>query len=180
MKLVFIYGPPGVGKLTVAKELVRLTGFKLWDNHKSIDAILPVFSFESRPFTEIVKLLRCQVLEEAAREGVDLVFTLVYAHPEDEPYVREILDPVRALGGDVLFIELLCAEAAHELRFAAADRRATSKLSDPAHLKRLRSDYELTTPIPGSDSLSIDNTHLSPLAVVEQIIEHYGLPLPAD
>jgi tRNA uridine 5-carbamoylmethylation protein Kti12 len=27
MRLVFLYGPPAVGKLTVAKELSTLTGF---------------------------------------------------------------------------------------------------------------------------------------------------------
>ena len=50
MNLVFIYGPPGVGKLTVAKELAGLTGYKLFHNHLSIDWVLPVFDFGSDPF----------------------------------------------------------------------------------------------------------------------------------
>ena len=33
MRLVFVYGPPGVGKLTVARELAGRTGFKLLPNH---------------------------------------------------------------------------------------------------------------------------------------------------
>ena len=48
MKLVFIYGPPAVGKLTVATELVKLTGFKLFDNHVSIDFVKSVFEFGTR------------------------------------------------------------------------------------------------------------------------------------
>ena len=36
MKLVFIYGLPGVGKLTVAKELSIITGYKLFHNQCSL------------------------------------------------------------------------------------------------------------------------------------------------
>ena len=34
MKLIIIYGPPAVGKLTVAEELSRRTGFKILQNKK--------------------------------------------------------------------------------------------------------------------------------------------------
>ena len=33
MKHLFLYGAPAVGKLTVAKELADLTGYKLFHNH---------------------------------------------------------------------------------------------------------------------------------------------------
>ncbi len=33
MQLVFLYGPPGVGKLTVGNALSALTGYKLFHNH---------------------------------------------------------------------------------------------------------------------------------------------------
>ena len=36
MKTVYIYGAPGAGKLTVGKELSRLTGFSLLHNHRKI------------------------------------------------------------------------------------------------------------------------------------------------
>jgi 2-phosphoglycerate kinase len=175
MRLVFIYGPPGVGKLTVAKELARLTGFKLWDNHKSIDAVLPVFAFGTRPFSELVGLLRQRVFEEAAREGIDLIFTFVYAHPQDAEFVEEVTAPMRELGGEVLFVQLGCDDQTHQERFTASDRAATNKLTDPDHLQRIRADYDLVTPIPGSNSFCIDNSDLSPADAALRIIEHYRL-----
>lgn len=45
MKLVFIYGPPAVGKFTVVRELSRQTGFKLYDNHVSINFVKTLFEF---------------------------------------------------------------------------------------------------------------------------------------
>ncbi len=55
MKLVFIYGPPAVGKLTVATELVKLTGFKLFDNHVSIDFVKSVFEFGTRRYWKLIE-----------------------------------------------------------------------------------------------------------------------------
>lgn len=40
MKLVFIYGMPAAGKLTVAKELAGLSGYKLFHNHQVVDLLL--------------------------------------------------------------------------------------------------------------------------------------------
>ena len=42
MDFVFLYGAPAVGKLTVGRELARLTGVRLFDNHLVVDAALVV------------------------------------------------------------------------------------------------------------------------------------------
>lgn len=46
MELVVIYGAPGVGKLTVARELARKTGYKLFHNHLTVDLVKSLFDFE--------------------------------------------------------------------------------------------------------------------------------------
>ena len=53
-KLVFTYGPPAVGKLTVAAELARIMGFKLYRNHVSVDAVKLVFEFVTPTFRRLV------------------------------------------------------------------------------------------------------------------------------
>ena len=37
MKLIFLHGSPAVGKLTVAKALLRLVQGRLMDNHANVD-----------------------------------------------------------------------------------------------------------------------------------------------
>ena len=49
-KVVFVYGPPAVGKLTVASLLAERTGFKLSHNHAIIDAVVPLFDYGTGPF----------------------------------------------------------------------------------------------------------------------------------
>src|SRR4051812_43863479 len=73
--LVFLYGPPAVGKLTVARALARRLPFKVLHNHATIDPILPFFEYGSRPFWEVAGRLRTHIVDVAAQEGVDLVYT---------------------------------------------------------------------------------------------------------
>ena len=43
MKLVVIFGPHAVGKMTVGQELSKITGLKLFHNHMTIDVVSDVF-----------------------------------------------------------------------------------------------------------------------------------------
>jgi len=177
MKLVFLYGPPGVGKLTVAKELAQLTGFKLWDNHRSIDAVVPVFPFGSESFSRLRDRIREMVLEEAAATGVDLIFTMAYEHPDDIPYVAFLLRPIEKHGGEALFVHLVCDEAVNEERLVAPERQRSSKLSDLDHYRELKQGRDIFAALPGRESLQIDTTHVAPSDAAMRIVERYELPV---
>src|SRR3954468_24752562 len=98
MRFVLIDAPPGVGKLTVGKELARLTGFKLVDNHATIDVVRRVFDFTDPPFWPIVRRFRFDLFEAAAEHGVDLITTGAYIHPSDVPVVEEMFGLVEKHG----------------------------------------------------------------------------------
>ncbi len=176
MRLIFIYGPPAVGKLTVATELGRLTSFAVFDNHRSIDCVLPVFAFGTEPFGRLVETIRLAVIEEAAVRGVDTIFTFAYAHPEDTDYVERLCAVVEKQGGAVCFVQLVCDKEVQVGRALHAGRAASQKLRSEATVRALNERYDLFTPISGRESLSIDNTMLAPAEVATRIVEHYGLP----
>jgi hypothetical protein len=50
MKLVFLHGSPAVGKLTVAKALLRMVLGRLFDNHAAVDLARTVFDFGAPGF----------------------------------------------------------------------------------------------------------------------------------
>ena len=50
-KHVLIYGPPGAGKLTVARSLADRYGVRVLDNHLTVDAALRLFNFGTPEFT---------------------------------------------------------------------------------------------------------------------------------
>lgn len=175
MDLVFIYGPPGAGKLTVATELARLTSYKLFHNHVTIDCVRTVFDFGTPPFFRLVNRMRLDIIEEAAREGVPLIFTFVYAHPSDAAYVEKICGLVEGHGGRVCLVRLACDKTVLERRLQSAGRVAQGKLSSLDTLRELEGRHDLHSPVPGRESLHIDNTALPPAEAAALIVEHYEL-----
>jgi hypothetical protein len=175
MQMVFLYGPPGVGKLTVSNEIARLTGFRVFHNHLTIDAVLPVFEFGTPPFGRLIRVMREAVLAEAAREGIDLVFTSVYVHPQDIGYMEQMCAAVENNGGEVALVQLLCDLETLAERVEAESRLSASKLSSADALRAQLDSLDMSTALPGRESLTIDNSRLSARDVAERIITHFGL-----
>lgn len=177
MKLIFIYGPPAAGKLTVANEIAAITGYKVFHNHMSIDLAESIFKFGTKEFTSVVEAIRMAVFEAAASSNLDgLIFTLVYAYPDDTDYVKSIVDLVEKHGGEVCFAQLTCSNEALEKRVTSEDRTCHTKIRTVETLHKLCAKWDMLTPVPFYKSLSIDNTELLPKEAALEIVSHYHLP----
>ncbi len=173
MKLIFIYGAPAVGKLTVARELARLTGFKVFHNHLSIDCIEPIFDFGTPSFFKLIELIRVETVAEAARENVNLIYTFCYAKDFDDAHVAKIVESVEVSGGEVCFVLLTCEQSEIEKRVLEESRKQYGKANNLEILDEILGKYDLFSPVPGHESLQIDNTNLSPVKTARKIIEHF-------
>ena len=176
MKLIFIYGPPATGKLTVAKELQKLTRYKLFHNHHTVDLVGSVFEFGTDIYFNLNSKFRLELIETAAKENVNgLIFTYVYSHPNDDKFVKTIIKNVEKHDGEVNFIQLYCNEAELTKRVRSASRENFDKLKTIKGLKDILKEWDCFTPIPFCENLIVDNTKISPQKTAKIIKEHYNL-----
>ncbi len=180
MRLVFIYGPPASGKLTVATELAKLTGFKLFHNHISIQFVQSIFEFGTKTFWRLTGKYRLEMIEEAGKEGIDTIFTFVYSKGEDDHFVRHVLQRVRSHGGRVCFVRLYCDQEELVRRVKASQRKRMGKVGNERTLRDLFQRHNLDSEIPFRKSLNIDTTKLSPRNVAKLIAHRYRLPESTD
>jgi hypothetical protein len=179
MDLAFLYGPPASGKLTVGRELSRLTGFALFHNHLVVDALTAVFEFGSRPFVELREDFWLRVLDEAAGAGRSVIFTFAPERTVRSTFVPAVESIVRAHGGRVSFVELRCADDELERRIADPSRSESGKLRSVALFRELRDDGAFRydgLPVP---HLSIDTTTISPAEAARRIAERFRFPAAA-
>lgn len=173
--LIYLYGPPAVGKLTVATELAARTGYRVFHNHLSIDCVVPVFDFGTEPFWRQVHAIREGILGEAAREGTNLICTSVFSHPKSVPLIRRRFEIVEKHGGRVCPVQLCCSAPVLEGRVIGPDRVAARKLATVEGLRRVLTEEQLLEPIPGRDSVRLDTSQSTPAESAQRIIDQYGL-----
>jgi hypothetical protein len=171
--LVYLYGPPASGKLTVAGKLAELTGYPLFHNHLTVNAISSVFAFGSDPFIAVLHRVRLDVFQTAAQAGISLIFTnnSAWAGPHGrtrfENFAAAADGLVTAAGGRVVFVRLTAPLDVLEARVADASRRAHGKLVDAGRLRELVSALD-QSPLHPAD-LSIDTSAVAPAAAAQTI-----------
>lgn len=175
MKLIIIHGPPAAGKLTVSRELAERTGFKLFHNHLSIDCVKPVFEFGSEPFLRMIELIRFGTIAEAARQGVNLIHTFVYASGIDDEHFARLIAAAEDNGGEVHTVLLVCDDETRRQRIGSDERREIGKLTDPDSIDMSRERFDIFSPLPGRDTLIIDTTDTPPAASARRIVEYFVL-----
>lgn len=179
MNLIVIYGAPAAGKLTVSRQLARMTGYKLFDNHAIVTPLAEIFSYSDPKLNDIrAKLgtrIKLEVIKEAAAAGISLIITSAAPGEMRHVFFRNITKNVEEHGGKVLFVQLVpSAKKLHER--VVSESRRNAKIDNSKQLEALLSEHpDVLETFPDVPHLIIDNSDLSPEEVAEQIVEHYSI-----
>ena len=179
MKLLLLYGPPAVGKLTIAKEIAKLTGFKVFHNHLTVNLVAAIFPRGTLAYRQLLWDIRYAVFAEAARAHIDgLIFTMVYRR-DQEPCIARFVEIVERFGGTVCFVHVYCAAETVRQRVVREDRKQHGKITSVELLNELLRSWEPQSTFEAAtqwDSLSLNTDVLRPLAAAQQVMAHYRLP----
>lgn len=174
VQLVFLYGPPAVGKYTVGVELAARTGFRLLHNHLTVNLVSAVFERDSDVWLRLLRSVRREILTEAARHDVDLIMTSVFSGTSEHAEAwRTMLEPLEAEGGSVQFVQLTCDRYELFRRVKQDSRRALDKLIDPVRLSELLDRFDMFSPAPFGPHLCLDVSGVAPSDSAIAIIQHY-------
>jgi hypothetical protein len=185
-ELMVITGPPAVGKMTVGRAVCARSDFRLFHNHHTIEPLLEIFGFGTPSFNALNDSFRRQVLDEAARAGVRLVFTFVWPVDDagDAEVVRSYLAPYADRGLPVSFVELYAGLETRLVRNVQPDRiaakpsKADLTWSD-AHVRdaeQLRMNTDPAVPSSADEVLAayrhlrLDNSDLTPDDCAQRIL----------
>lgn len=187
MRLVIIFGPAAVGKMTVGLELQRLTGLRLFHNHMSADLALQFFPFGTPQFSRLVSTIRTSVFQEVAGSDLPgLIFTYVWAldDPRDKASVNGLVRIFTKRAASVCYVELSATQEERlrrnetSLRLAAKHpkrdlARSRALLLEQDAKYRLNSNADFFYP---DQHIKIENTRVEPGQVAEQIVSAFTIP----
>lgn len=175
MKLVFIYGLPAVGKMSVAKYLSRKAGFKFFHLHHTIDYVRKIFPRDVKNSELLIDKFCLEMITLAVKDDIDMVFTYVYANPDDNDFIRKIKAICSTHGVDLYFVQLKCDWSRNLLRVNGKERHEFHKITSKKLLRSLKKKYNLESQIKFKNSIIIDNTDKPAAKVALTIIDKFNL-----
>ena len=183
---ILIVGPPAVGKATVAREVARLTGYRLVLNTLTTEMLSSVFARHERPFGPLHVHFQSRIIEEALKAGMSVVGTVAWAFQDETNWriARERNAMVAAAGGRTCIAELTAPLEVLLERNRLPDRvadkpRQASTLSDDVVaelVRRNRFSAEAGELDDFGPYLRIDTTTTSASEAARLIVDRFDLP----
>ncbi len=180
MKLVFLYGPPASGKLTIAKELSRITGYHVFHNHLVANLSSELFPLGTRAYSDLAQKLKLDVLDALIKNkvaGIIMTFTYgveTYKGEGDAKFVNKIKLILQRNKSQFYPVKLELSEQDLKRRISNPDRKKNKKLTNFQIYLAIRAKYDLNKSIPGK-SFIVNTGNLSAKQSAQLIRKHYKL-----
>lgn len=180
--LVHLIGLPGVGKLTIARELASALPAHLIDNHSINNLVFPLMHADKgQPISEEmwveirkIKAAVMAVITNLAPREDNYIFTnvLLENKENDLKAADRIRTAIEARDGRYVPVILTCAKDEHMNRYTQPQRQERLKPTDKAYYERLHPDGQQPLRQNLPYQFELDVTNLSPAQAAAAIKAH--------
>ena len=176
--MIYLVGPPGVGKYTVGSLLAEQLPAKLVDNHYWLNPIFGLIRQDGRTplpnevWNHAAQVRRAVLGTIATLSPSDWNFVLTHAAAGsalDHEIASEVLETARLRKARLLVVRLACAPEELAARVVSPERRLRMKETDPEEARR-----NAARPLfdPGHrDTMTIDTTGLAAPDIAARIMQ---------
>lgn len=186
MKLLYLFGPQAVGKMSIGMKIAEQTGYRVVTNHTLSDVLAPIFDWGTQAFKKLEIEFYFKICEELAQSdfpGVILTKLRVLNSDEDNQFVEKTFEIFRKRNVPIYQVELF-AEFEERLRRNSTPLRLKEKpskrdqrRSDQKLREWFESDAEINSNLPfglkNEHYMKLDTTNISLEESAQKIIETF-------
>jgi tRNA uridine 5-carbamoylmethylation protein Kti12 len=172
MMIIVLNGYPGVGKLTIGRELASALNGRLLDIHTIYNLAFALTEFQTPAFwntiEQVEKIAYDLVLKRPANEPIILT-TVLTTHTDRE---REEWRRIAALGHarpPFCVVHIGCDLDENIRRITSAQRDAKRKPRDPEMAKRNQKNAKPLAGVDAKNLLQLDTTQMTPVDAARAI-----------
>lgn len=177
--ILYLIGFPGVGKLTIAREIIKLIPFRLVDNHAINNPIFNLHRIDGKtPFPDFVwddvHKIRNIVIDSAKKAPDMFNFILTNAlidTPEDKKLFEQVEALAETRNACMVPVILTCSIEENARRIISEDRERNMKETNAQSPALYNEKYRLL-PITHKNTLSIDVSDTPAPISAEMIVQH--------
>ncbi len=129
----------------------------------------------SEKFTNYCEILRIDGIKRAMIEKRNLIFTFCYVFPEDNDFVKDVINTVENNGGEIKFIKLEVDQKTLNNRVENKERGQFEKINCKNKLNEFLTKYDAFSPVPFKESFIINTDHNTATESVNKIKKHFNL-----
>ena len=162
MKFTLIYGPSGIGKECIARELASRNGWRVFPQHLAFDISCAVIGFGNDGFEKYqrkVCLDAFRALFDTKIEGV--VFTFCYVYPASNYFIEGLFNLIKEYEIEINFIRISCDSDEHINRVTDEARKNTNKIQSKKYLEDYLKRFDFSVDIEGVKTFNLESTKLS-------------------
>ncbi len=162
MKFIMIYGPSGIGKESVGRELAKRNDWHIFPQHLAFDISCAVVGFGNNGFEKYQRKICLDAFRALIeKNATGIVFTFCYVSPASNYFIDGLLDLLKEFEIEADFVRLSCDFDEHVRRVTSDGRKNTNKIQSKDYLENYLRRFDFSVDVPGVKTVHLDNTELN-------------------